>query len=176
MDIEYYREELNKDITMGEIGLLYYEDVFRGSVLKKIIASTILMLHIKKYIKIETEQDQETVIIFKENEKNMEPLKESEKFILNCLKNSDINNDGKIKTRELKIEASALINKEKKKIKESIVRDAINNEYIDEDKLKKRQNHFNIAVTLLIGILFAIGFGALVTIIFRNRFGNFRYY
>ena len=143
------------------------------------------MLHIKRYIKIETEQNQETVITFKENEENMDPLKESEKCILNCLKNSDINNDGKIKTKELKIEASVLINKERKlslikstrkKIKESIVRDAINNEYIDEDKLKKRQNHFNMAATLLVGILFAIGFGSLVTIIFRNYFGNFRYY
>ncbi len=72
------------------------------------------MLHIKRYIKIETEQNQETVITFKENEENMDPLKESEKCILNCLKNSDINNDGKIKTKELKIEASVLINKERK--------------------------------------------------------------
>lgn len=152
--------EINQKISMGEVGLIYYETILDKNIMSKIIISTILELHLKKYIKFEENKNKEIIIKIINSGKE---LKEYEKFILQCLKDSDVEKDGELKLEEITRNDNIIFSKNKNEIKDLIIKDAIKEKYIDENKLELKQKYFQdyrlkMVIAIFIIILTIVGF------------------
>ena len=140
MEKDYYRDEINEDISMGEVALICYETILKKDVLNRIIISTILTLHLKKHIKFEKSENQDGVIILLQDSK--EKLKKSEEVVLDALKKSDIEKDKKLTLNEITNQNNTIFIKNRKEIKDAIVEEAIEDGILDEKKLALKQKYF----------------------------------
>lgn len=157
MEKIYNRENIDKNLSPGEIGLIYYNDILDEAIMNKIITSTILKLHLKKHIKIEKEQDN-AIIILTENDKK--DLKISEEFILECLKQSDLESDNKLTIEELTTEKNKVFAQNKNAIKDKIFEEAIADKLINQKEIKKSkhcvENIFRVGLYIIFSVMLII--------------------
>ena len=116
-DSNYNRFDIDENYSMGENGFLYYEDILENKALNKIILSTILNLHKKKYLEINTNEKNELIIKINSG---TESLKKSELFIYECLKCIDKDENGTITLNEFNTSENKIFANNKKNIKELI--------------------------------------------------------
>ncbi len=154
MEAKYVRDEMDAEISMGEVSLLCDEKILDKNVMNRIITSTILQLHLKKYIQF-NKDEKGKVIIQIQNSK--EKLKKTEELILKCLKASDIEKDNQLQLEEITGNNNRIFYNHKKQLKDLIIKEAIEDEYIDERKLQLKEKYFNTMMTMiLLMILFFI--------------------
>ncbi len=87
MEQKYFRDAINLKVSMGEVALICYENILDKTIMSRIIISTILELHLKRYIKFNKDTK---LKLFAQIQDSNEELRKSEKLILQCLKESDI--------------------------------------------------------------------------------------
>ncbi len=144
---------INQEISMGEAGLIYYETILDKNIMNKIIISTILDLLLKKHIKFEQNSKKEIIIkIVNSNEK----LRKSEEFILECLKKSDIEKDNELKLEEITRVDNTIFLKNKKKISELIIKEALEEQYIDKEKIEMKKKYLRDSISKIIITFFVI--------------------
>ena len=154
MEAEYVRDEINSEISMGEVSLLCDEKILDKKVMNRIITSTILQLHLKQYIQF-NKDEKEKVIIQIQNAK--EPLRKTEKLIFKCLKESDIEKDNQLKLEEITRRNNQVFYNNKKQLKDLIIEESIEDGYIDKRKLQLKEKYFNTMMSMiLLMILFFI--------------------
>ncbi len=154
MEAEYVRDEVNSKISMGEVSLLCDEKILDKKVMNRIITSTILQLHLKQYIQF-NKDEKGKVIIQIQNAK--ETLKKTEKLIFKCLKESDIEKDSQLKLEEITRNNNRIFYNHKKQLKDLIIEETIEDEYIDKQKLELKEKYFNtMMIMILLMILFFI--------------------
>ena len=93
MEIEYNMDNIDsidKNLSMGENALIYYDDILEKKVLNRIIISNILKLHKKGYVELDKNSANELVVKIKNG---TEKLKITETFIYECLSSIDRNSD-----------------------------------------------------------------------------------
>lgn len=154
MEAKYVRDEMNSEISMGEVALLCDEKILDKNVMSRIITSTILQLHLKKQIQF-NKDEKGKVIIQIQNSK--EQLKKTEKLILKCLKASDIEKDNKLQLEEITRSDNQFFYNNKKQLKDSIIKESIEDGYINQEKLKLKEKYFHTMMSMiLLMFLFAI--------------------
>ena len=152
-DKNYNRFEINENYSMGENGLLFYEDIMEKNAFNKIILSSILNLHKKKHLEINTNEKNELIIKIISSNK---PLKKSELFIYECLKHIDKDENGTITLNEFNASKNTIFSKNKKSIKELIIQESMDDELIDKDKYKMKSRCFFRTIEILFFLLFSI--------------------
>lgn len=170
MSKEYYRDELDDNISMGEVALICYETILKKDVLNKIIISTIFILHLKKYVRFEKSEDQDGVVILLQD--SDEKLKKSEEVILETLRKSDENNDKKLTLNEITKENNTIFLKNRINIKNAIVEEAIEDGILDKERLALKQKYFEkqekfAATALFIPLIFCFVTERLEPLIFE---------
>ena len=154
MEAKYVRDEMNSEISMGEVSLLCDEKILDKNVMSRIITSTLLQLHLKKWIQFNKDEKGKVVIQI-QNAK--EPLKKTENLILKCLKASDIEKDNQLQLEEITRSNNQIFPKNKKQLKDSIIKESIEDGYIDQEKLKLKEKYFHTMMSMiLLMFLFAI--------------------
>lgn len=154
MEEQYDREEIDSKISMGEVAFICGEKILDKNVVNRIITSTILQLHLKKYIEFNKDKAGKTII---QIQNSKERLKKTEELILKCLKASDIEADNQLKLEEITRSNNQFFNKNKKQLKDLIIEEAIEDGYIEEKKLKEKQRYFS-SIFLMILIMFFLIF------------------
>jgi len=174
---KYYREEMNLKMSMGEVALICYENILDKNIMSRIIISTILELHLKKYIKFTKDIKGR---IFVQIQDSNEELRKTEKLILQCLKESDIEKDNKLELEEITGNKNHIFSKNKGNIKDLIITEALEDGYIDEEKLELKQNYFNnykSLISLIIAtFLLIVGVPFIEVMRSNNFFYNNLYY
>lgn len=161
----YNREQINKEMSAGEIVLLYYNDIYSKSMINKIIIGTILKLQLKKYIVIEGKNEELVIRISESKEK----LRISEKFILECIKYCDSEKDKELSIKEIK--NNKIFSRHKNEIQELIIQEAISDGLVDLERNKKKKGIFIKAfkrtffILVLLLILLFLGFREISTFV-----------
>ena len=153
MDRKYNRDDIDENLSMGENGLLYYDNILEENALNRIVISTILRLHKKGYVKINKSKENELVINIKNGTKK---LRASEAFIYQCLKIIDSDSDTILTLNELRVSKNNVIATHKKNIKELIIQEAIVDELINPKKFKKKRGYFFRTLEILFILLMPI--------------------
>lgn len=154
MEAKYVRDEMNSEISMGEVSLLCDEKILDKNVMSRIITSTLLQLHLKKWIQFNKDEKGKVVIQI-QNAK--EPLKKTENLILKCLKASDIEKDNQLQLEEITRSNNQIFRKNRKQLKDFIIEESIEDGYIDQEKLKLKEKYFHTMMSMiLLMFLFAI--------------------
>ena len=176
MDIKY-NKEINENLSMGEYSLLYYEDILEKNVFNKLILSTILRLHKKKYVELDNNENNQLII---KTKKGTAKLKISETFIYECLKFIDTNKDNILTLNELNSIKNNVFAKYKNNIKELVIQEAISDDLIDTEKYKNKRKHFFRALEILLIIIFSflgayglISLMILLLFIYNIKFTNY---
>ena len=118
MEIEYNMDNIDsidKNLSMGENALIYYDDILEKKVLNRIIISNILKLHKKGYVELDKNSANELVVKIKNG---TEKLKITETFIYECLSSIDRNSDFVLTLDELNASENKVFAKNKYRIKE----------------------------------------------------------
>lgn len=177
MEQKYFRDEINLKMSMGEVALICYENILDKKIINRIIISTILELHLKKYIKLSKDIKGK---IFIQIEDSNEELRKSEKLILQGLKESDIEKDNKLELEEITGTKNQIFSKNKRNIKDLILTEALEDGYIDGEKLELKQNYFNnyksLISLIIVTFLLTVGVPFIEAIRNRNYFYNSFYY
>ena len=139
METKYNINGIDKNLSMGEIAILYYNDILEKDVYNKVIISTILRLNSKKYVSIDNAENNEIIVRIKEGTEN---LKISEKFILECLKVIDTDNDSIVTLNEFNACENDVFVRYKKNIKQLIIHEAMKDELVDTNKFKEKRRYF----------------------------------
>lgn len=150
MKDNYYQDEIDSKISMGEVCLILYKTILDNGIMNKIIVSTILELHRKKCISFKQKNDDICIEIENPNGN----LKESELLIYQCLKASDNEKDGVLTLNEISNKKNKIFAKNKRKIKDAIIKESILDGYIDKEKLEKKEKLSSECILLLIFIPF----------------------
>lgn len=163
MEAKYVRDEMDSEISMGEVSLLCDEKILDKDVMNRIITSTILQLHLKKQIQF-NQDEKGKIIIQIQNAK--EPLKKTEELILQCLKASDVEKDKQLQLEEITRSNNPAFYHHKKRIKDLIIEESIEDGYINQEKLETKQKYFNTMMSMILlmilFILLRIGLGDLI--------------
>ncbi len=150
MQKDYYKDKLNVQISMGEVALIYYKTILDKEIMNRIIISTILILHTKNHIEFGKNGKGKIILkIVKSNKK----LKKSEDFILQCLKKIDVEEDNELELNEITQKNNKIFYKNKEKIKDYIVQEAIEDGYIDKEKLEEKEKNFTNFKNCLLDII-----------------------
>lgn len=180
MEVNYNREMMNNDISMGEYALLYYEDISQESIIRRIVISTILKLYKKKYVDIVINENDALIIKIKNG---TEKLKSSEEYLYNCLKKIDSDSNSNITMAELSSKNNNVFSKGKNYLKKLILNEAMVDELIDTKKYKDKRKSFfrtfEILFVVIFGLLkpffnyeFALLFGFILGLLFYNYRNN----
>lgn len=154
MEAKYVRDEMNSEISMGEVSLLCDEKILDKNVMNRIITSTILQLHLKKYLQFNKDEKGKVNIKIQDSK---EQLKKTEKLILKCLKASDIEKDNQLQLEEITRSNNQIFYKNKKQLKDLIIEESIEDGYIAQEKLKLKEKYFNTMLSnILVMFLFAV--------------------
>ena len=152
-DSIYNRFDVDENYSMGENGFLYYEDILENKALNKIILSTILNLHKKKYLEINTNEKNELIIKIISGTKS---LKKSELFIYECLNCIDKDENGTITLNEFNTSENTIFANNKKNIKELIYQEFMDDGIIDIKKYKMKKRYFFRTIEILCFLLLSI--------------------
>lgn len=144
--IKYNRFEIDDNLSMGENGFLYYNDFMENNAYNRIILSSILNLHKKRYVEIETNEKNELIIKIITGTQN---LKISEYFIYECLKQIDKDENGTITLNEFNTSENTIFAKNKKNIKELIYQEALDDDLIDKEKYSMKRTYFFRILSIL---------------------------
>jgi len=157
MEIKYNRNDIDKNLSMGEYALLYYDNIVEKNTLNKIIISNILRLYKKGYLELNNNKENKLEIKIKDSK---ESLKISEIFIYECLKVIDSNNDLILTLDEFSAYENNVFSKYKNQIKELIIQEAMTDKLINIEKFKKKRKYFFRALEVLVIFIssFLIGF------------------
>lgn len=154
MEAKYVRNEMNSEISMGEVSLICDEKILDKNVMSRIITSTILQLHLKEHIQFNKDKKGKVII---QIQNSKEQLKKTEKLILTCLKASDIEKDNKLQLEEITRSDNQFFYNNKKQLKDSIIKESIEDGYINQEKLKLKEKYFHTMMSMiLLMFLFAI--------------------
>ncbi len=164
-NITYNRFEINDNLSMGENGFSYYDDILERNAFNRIILSTILNLHKKKYLEVNTNEKNELIINILSNN---ETLKESEYFVYECLKHIDKDENGIITLDEFNASENTIFAKNKKNIRELIYQEAMKDGLINVEKYKMKRKYFfkTIASALISPPIMAVFLGIILEYIF----------
>ena len=147
MEAKYVRDEMNSEISMGEVSLLCDEKILDKNVMNRIIISTILQLHLKKYIQFNKDKKGKVII---QIQNSKEQLKKTEKLILKCLKASDIEKDNQLQLEEITRSNNQIFYKNKKQLKDLIIEESIEDGYMDKEKLELKEKYFNTMMSMIL--------------------------
>lgn len=139
--------DIDINLSMGENALLLYEDILEKKVLNKIIISTILKLHKKGYVEFYKNNKNELIVKIK---KGIEKLKISEIFVYECLNTIDRNSDSVLTLDEFNVSDNKVFAKNKNKIKELIIQEALEDKLLDVKRYKKKRKYFFRAMEILL--------------------------
>ena len=145
-NIDYNRFEIDENLSMGENGFLYYNDFMEKNAYNRIILSTILNLHKKGYVEIDTNEKNELNIKIITGTQN---LKKSEYFIYECLKHIDKDENSTITLNEFNTSENIIFAKNKKNIKELIYQEAMDDDLIDKEKYRMKRRYFFRTLAIL---------------------------
>lgn len=157
MEIKYNRNDIDKNLSMGEYALLHYDNIVEKNTLNKIIISNILRLHKKGYLELNNNKENKLEIKIKDSK---ESLRISETFIYECLRLIDSNNDLILTLDEFSAYENNVFSKYKKQIKELIIQEAMTDELINIEKFKKKRKYFFRTLETLVIVFssFLVGF------------------
>lgn len=147
------RNNIDSNLSMGEYSLLHYEDISEESIMNRIIVSTILQLHLKGFVEINENKEKKLIIKIISGTIQLKP---SECFIYECLKSLDIDSNSVLTLDELNITSTRVFARNKNRIREMIIQEALEDNLIDIKKYHQKHRYFFRSFRIIILLILTI--------------------